>query len=120
MEERASLLGEAFRKILPFLTEDDEAIKKMAEALGELDTKKAGLEKIAQTNISKTMQEGATAANQLGGAMKETGANAIGMAEATNRAANEVKQLQQSTQYFFSLRNMINLLKRIKRGYFYN
>ena len=33
-------------------------------------------------------------------------------AQSTLSAAQQVQQLQQSTQYFFSLRNMINLLKR--------
>jgi len=46
-----------------------------------------------------------SAINQANGALLEH-------ASATQRAVDEVKQLQQSTQYFFSLRNMINLLKR--------
>ena len=111
-KEGAEQLKAALQLILPIFEQDSAAIKKMAEELGQLGGKKTDLEKIAQTNIDKKMNEGEDATRRLGGAMKETGASAVGMAEATNRAANEVKQLQQSTQYFFSLRNMINLLKR--------
>lgn len=45
-------------------------------------------------------------------AMKAASGEMEAYANATQSAAQQVKDLQQSTQYFFSLRNMINLLKR--------
>ena len=45
-------------------------------------------------------------------AARETGEAYKGFAQQTVSATEQVQQLQQSTQYFFSLRNMINLLKR--------
>ena len=51
-------------------------------------------------------------AKQLAGAVKEGTAATREFQQQTLSATQQVEQLQQSTQYFFSLRNMINLLKR--------
>ena len=49
---------------------------------------------------------------QLAGSLRETGNAAGDAGQGMVRMVNEVNELKSSTQYFFSLRNMINLLKR--------
>ena len=57
------------------------------------------------SKVSQGFNETATGARQAAKASEEFG-------RSTFDAAEQIKQLQQSTQYFFSLRNMINLFKR--------
>lgn len=55
--------------------------------------------------LADDMLNVSTAAKQANGAMQDT-------AQSTFNMTQQLNQLQQSTQYFFSLRNMINLFKR--------
>ena len=50
--------------------------------------------------------------NRLSASMRETGEAASSAGQGMVRMVDEVNELKTSTQYFFSLRNMINLLKR--------
>ena len=111
-KQGADLLAVALGKIVPEISKDNEAIRQLAEEFQTAVDKKELLEKTGLENSVKEMSAGAQAAEQLGEGFKVAGQSSREMAEGVSRAADEVKQLQQSTQYFFSLRNMINLLKR--------
>ena len=80
-------------------------IEQLGKELANADT--AGLKNAKQV-IS---QIGETANNAAGG-FRAIRQETDKFAQSTLSAAQQVQQLQQSTQYFFSLRNMINLLKR--------
>ena len=108
----AELLATALGKIVPEISKDNEAVQALVEKLQEAIKKKEGLEKTGAENLAKEMSAGAQSAEQLGSAFKTAGQSSREMAQGVSQAAEQVKQLQQSTQYFFSLRNMINLLKR--------
>lgn len=56
--------------------------------------------------------------SQLSGSLRETGEAASEAGSGMVRMVDEVNQLKTSTQYFFSLRNMLNLFKRgVKEAY---
>ena len=86
---------------------------------GELKDKLAAAFEIRNTAFETGLKNGQNEIQKINteldksrGAADRAGAAFKDMANQTVRAADEVKQLQQSTQYFFSLRNMINLLRR--------
>ena len=97
--------------LIDFSTPANELVKtkKGAELLA---TALGKIEKTGAENLAKEMSAGAQSAEHLGNAFKTVGQSSREMAQGVSQAAEQVKQLQQSTQYFFSLRNMINLLKR--------
>ena len=95
----------------------------------QLDTATSGLQKVktdadaAKASLEqmqgKQLGEAANQANKLAKDMQQVGASmnqanksAQDFASSSFRMANQLDQLKSSTQYFFGLRNMINLLKR--------
>ena len=80
-------------------------VAKFEQILADLRTgqiKNAG--ELAQ-RLADDMLNAGTAAKQANGAMQDFAQSSFSMSQ-------QLSQLQQSTQYFFGLRNMINLLKR--------
>ena len=112
MEERGRLLNQVFDKLVPIFSKDGEAIGQLSKELTTATDKVKDLEKIGTENYNNSIANSISKTEELGAAAKQTGQSTTEMAEGMRRASDEVKQLQQSTQYFFSLRNMINLLKR--------
>ena len=76
-----------------------------SEALAQMRYDQLGKAANECDRLTKEMEETAAATNQANKAAQEYAQSAFSMAK-------QMEQLQQSTQYFFSLRNMINLLKR--------
>lgn len=112
MEERGRLLQQVFEKLVPIFSQDGEAIEKLSVELKNTVNGVAELEKIGAENYTNAMEAATDQTAELGQVAKQTGEATTEMADGMRRASDEVKQLQQSTQYFFSLRNMINLLMR--------
>jgi len=82
----------------------NEAIQ-TSDALNQMRGEQIGKAADECVKLAKGMEETAAATNQANKAAQEYAQSSFSMAK-------QVEQLQQSTQYFFSLRNMINLLKR--------
>ena len=83
----------------------DNSINKTAKDLGNLRS----------DQMDKAGQAANTAAaniDRLGAEMKQTGSAAKELGASTYNMSKQLGDLQQSTQYFFSLRNMINLLRQ--------
>ena len=112
MEERGRLLSQVFTKLIPIFSQDGEAVGKLSEKLQEATTHTANLEKTGIENYTNSISNGIQKTEELGNVARQTGQATVEMADGMRRASDEIQQLQQSTQYFFSLRNMINLLKR--------
>ena len=100
-------------------------IQKNAESFNELKTS-ADNAKVAIDNIkraeqvdnSSTVAKTAAELKKQSDAARQVAASELEAANATMSMNQQMKDLQQSTQYFFSLRNMFNLLKRgIKDAY---
>ena len=76
-------------------------------AKAEKDFESAAIKR-GQDNLSKRVGD----TERLAAATRDAAKAQTEFQQATLSAQDQVRQLQQSTQYFFSLRNMINLLKR--------
>lgn len=63
-------------------------------------------------NINKELVNGSNILQEQTGKWREADAAAQDYASSTYRLSDQLKDLQKSTQYFFSLRSMINLFKR--------
>lgn len=110
--EHVSLLHQGFEKLRTVLSADDAELKQVTKSLSDAVDKKSELEKIGERNYNNNLAKQAQDANQLKQGYDQCAEAARGFAQQSMSAAQQVEQLQQSTQYFFSLRNMINLLKR--------
>ena len=111
-EYRAKKFEQALKIISPVL-------QTLNADTGELKDKLAAAFEVRNTAFETGLKNGRDEVQKINteldksrGAADKAGAAFKGMADQTVRAAEEIKQLQQSTQYFFSLRNMINLLKQ--------
>ena len=96
---------EACRKGGEGLDKLEKESKEAAEQLAGLQAKDVEQIEKALTKMSGEWQESTNGAKALNGEMTE-------LARSTQSMSQQLGDLQQSTQYFFSLRNMINLLKR--------
>ena len=112
MEERGRLLNQVFEKLVPIFSKNGEAVGQLSKELTTATDKVKDLEKTGIENYTNSLSNGVQKTEELENAARQTGQATVEMADGMRRASDEVKQLQQSTQYFFSLRNMINLLKR--------
>lgn len=80
-------------------------ITQTGEALGNLKTDSLTRGAKAIATLGQDAEQASKSAKELGNSISDTGSNVV-------RMSDELSQLQTSTQYFFSLRNMINLFKR--------
>ena len=80
-------------------------VQKFEQILADLRTGQIKTAGELAERLADDMLNTGTAAKQANGAMQD-------FAQSSFNAAQQLNQLQQSTQYFFSLRNMINLLRR--------
>ena len=110
--EHVALLHQGFEKLRGVLSADDTELKRVTKSLGDAIDKKSELEKIGERNYNNNLAKQAQDVDQLKQGYDQCAEAARGFAQQSMSAAQQVEQLQQSTQYFFSLRNMINLLKR--------
>ena len=110
--QHVDLLHQGFEKLRGALSADDVELKQFAKSLEEAVAKKTELEKAGQQNYNNSIAKQAQDTQNLKQGYDQCADAARGFAQQTLSAAQQVEQLQQSTQYFFSLRNMINLLKR--------
>ena len=108
------------------ITAIDEAIKKLKadgegakSAVKGMETDLAAAAKETSNFRTDALERGKQNMEGLGAAADHTAGQMRNLAQAENESANamlsmkdQVGQLQQSTQYFFGLRNIINLLKR--------
>ena len=99
-------------KILRISDTTSSTFDKTKASLEQADSALTKLLQDAQTNGSQAFQGTQDSISGIQTSMQqltaETGAYGQSVADATS----QIKSLQQSTQYFFSLRNMINLFKR--------
>ena len=106
------LLQQGFEKLRGALSADDAELKQFIKSLEDAVVKKGELEKIGEQHYNNSIAKQVQDTNQLKQGYDQCADAAHNFAQQTLSAAQQVEQLQQSTQYFFSLRNMINLLKR--------
>ena len=110
--QHVALLHQGFEKLRGVLSADDAELKQVIKSLEDAVTKKGELEKIGETNYRNSLSAEKQNIDGLAQGYNQCADAARGFTQQTLSAAQQVEQLQQSTQYFFSLRNMINLLKR--------
>ena len=110
--QHVTLLHQGFEKLRGALSADDAELKQFVKSLEDAVTKKGELEKIGETNYRNSLSAEKQNIDGLAQGYNQCADAARGFAQQTLSATQQVEQLQQSTQYFFSLRNMINLLKR--------
>ena len=111
-EQGVKLLHTAFAELTKQFPQSSAEIQKLAQEFDLVTQKKAQLEATGKANWAAEAEKSASAMKDYGNAADQAAQSTKKVIQSTVDAANQVKQLQQSTQYFFSLRNMINLLKR--------
>jgi len=102
----------AIQKIISELRKAEGEFSKTDTAIDEV---KSGIDSIRADQMQKVGQYAENAANsfeQERSALNQLNGEAQEYARTTQSMSQQLGDLQQSTQYFFSLRNMINLLKR--------
>ena len=92
-------------KSMTGLAEINNNITKTGQALSQVKTD-------SLTNGVQALSDFGTNAQQASQQAKDLGNSIDGAASSSVRMADELQQLKTSTQYFFSLRNMLNLFKR--------
>ena len=110
--QHVALLHQGFEKLRGALSADDAELKQFIKSLEDATTKKNELEKIGEQNYKNSFSVEKQNLDNIKQGYDQCAEAARGFSQQTLSAAQQVEQLQQSTQYFFSLRNMINLLKR--------
>lgn len=115
IKDKPKELKEAFDNFFDSLKVNDtkaqriEGLKQQLAELGvELDSKQLD----AVTNALREIDQQSKKANNLGNAFNKVGDDINKAGSEVVRFQDELSQLQSSTQYFFSLRNMINLFRR--------
>ena len=111
-DEGARLLEQAFTSIKNSLSGTKPEIDGLAQSLKTATEQKAQLEATGRDNYTNAIRERTSSVEQYKSAMEQGAAANREFAQSSLSATQQVEQLQQSTQYFFSLRNMLNLLKR--------
>ena len=113
-EEKSRLLNTAITAIINQLntSNSSQVFKDLNKDLGDTTSKLESVKSAAEANYTNSMKGLASQVRDTGQAANKTTDEMKRMGQSTLDAANQIKQLQQSTQYFFGLRNMINLLRR--------
>ena len=96
-------------------TQANEAKKALSGVEGEINQTKnslAGLRTNQLDAAAKAARSAAASVDSLGVEMRQTGAAAKELGNSSYNMSKQLGDLRQSTQYFFGLRNMINLLRR--------
>lgn len=107
--------NEKVKKFFDGLKVNEGKVQTIEHLKQELQELGIDLEKIkfdSLTNGANELQGIDNLIERLSGSLRETGNAASDAGQGMVRMVDEVNELKQSTQYFFSLRNMINLLKR--------
>lgn len=89
-----------------------KTIERLRQDLKDLGINLDNVKLDSLTNGANELQGVDGLIERLAGSLRETGDAASEAGTGMVRMVDEVNQLKSSTQYFFSLRNMINLLKR--------
>ena len=89
-----------------------KTIERLRQELKDLGINLDNVKLDSLTNGANELQGVDGLIERLAGSLRETGDAASEAGTGMVRMVDEVNQLKSSTQYFFSLRNMINLLKR--------
>ena len=111
-EETGFDIATAIQKVV---TELDGAEGKFGDVNTKIDETKSKLSNFEADQVKKACDYAKELEGDFlnsGEAIKRTDTVMQDFARSTFSASQQIEQLQQSTQYFFSLRNMINLLKR--------
>lgn len=89
-----------------------QTIEHLKQELQELGVNLENVKLESLTRGASELQGLDSLMDQLSGSLRDTGNAASDAGQSMVRMVDEVNELKTSTQYFFSLRNMINLLKR--------
>ena len=111
-QQGVDLLKDAWKALKPVFEQDEAALQALAGKLKDAIDKKKELEATGQKNMADYAEKKAAATDRLAASTHQATQAQKEYNQSVLTAQDQVKQLQQSTQYFFSLRNMINLLKR--------
>ena len=115
IKDKPEELKEAFDKFFNSLKVNDtkaQRIESLKQQLAELGTELDSKQLDAVTNALREIEQQANKTNDLGNAFNKVGDDINKAGSEVVRFQDELSQLQSSTQYFFSLRNMINLFRR--------
>ena len=91
---------------------DNQKLQELVKVLDDATSAERNFKAEAERRGQESLQNRINETNQLRTATEQVTKAERDFQQQTLSAAQQVQQLQQSTQYFFSLRNMINLLKR--------
>ena len=113
-EQKSKLLSTAITQIINQLNTSNggQVFKDLNKDLGDTTNKLENVKRAAEANYTNSMKGLAGQVRDTGQATSQATDEMKKYGQSTLDAANQLKQLQQSTQYFFGLRNMINLLRR--------
>ena len=113
LESRTGLsMVEIIDKIKNSVNDADTALNKYNVDIKKASDETARLESGQFERANQAISDAVNSADKLTSGFKEINGGAQQAADSMFSMTKQVEQLQQSTQYFFSLRNMINLLKR--------
>ena len=113
LENRTGLsMVEIIDKIKNSVNDADTALNKYNVDIKKASDETARLESGQFERANQAISDAVNSADKLTSGFKEINGGAQQAADSMFSMTKQVEQLQQSTQYFFSLRNMINLLKR--------
>ena len=108
----ADALHKAFDGIRSALAQANPEVADLVKKLETATQGKLDAEAVGAKNYADAMGNLAAKTEQAQQAQRALTSSNNQFVQSTMAATKQVEQLQQSTQYFFSLRNMINLLKR--------
>ena len=118
METLNKAVKDTFSSGVSNIQENAEGFNKLKTSADNAKVAIDNIKRAEQIDNSSTVARTAAELQKQSEAARQVAASELEAANATMSMNRQMKDLQQSTQYFFSLRNMFNLLKRgIKDAY---
>ena len=105
-------MGEGVKAIVAHAEGASRATRQLDKEIEDVKGDIASIQTSQFEKANKVLLDASASADKLGSELSQTGAAARDFANSTYSMNKQLGELQQSTQYFFSLRNMINLLRQ--------
>ena len=105
-------MGEGIKAITTHAEGASRATRQLDKEIEDTKSDIASIQTSQIEKANKVFLDASANVDKLGSELSQTGAAAKDFANSTYNMSKQLGDLQQSTQYFFSLRNMINLLRQ--------
>ena len=113
LEERTGTsFGNIIEELRSKITGADQSMTKFGTDIKTTSDNMAQIQADGIDRANKALNDAVTSSGKLQSGIKQLNGEAQAAASGLLSMSTQLQQLQQSTQYFFSLRNMINLFKR--------